>query len=90
MTDRATTETLTGLPLPIALWVAVGVAYAGVRWRDVDILEELDYAVELGILRPPAMAIDGVLVFPALPDAERLRQALMEKLERVAQTSGER
>jgi hypothetical protein len=29
------TEVLTALHLPIALWLAVGVAYAGPRWRDV-------------------------------------------------------
>ncbi len=29
------TETLTALHLPIALWLAVGVAYAGGRWRQV-------------------------------------------------------
>lgn len=30
------TETLTALHLPIVLWLAVGVAYAGDRWRQVD------------------------------------------------------
>ena len=30
------TETLTALHLPIVLWLAVGVAYAGSRWRQVD------------------------------------------------------
>lgn len=29
------TEALTALHLPIALWLVVGVAYAGPRWRDV-------------------------------------------------------
>ena len=29
------TETLTGLHLPIALWLVVGLAYAGDRWRHV-------------------------------------------------------
>jgi hypothetical protein len=30
------TEVLAALHLPIALWLAVGYAYAGVRWRDPD------------------------------------------------------
>lgn len=30
------TEVLTTLHLPMALWLAVGVAYAGERWRDVN------------------------------------------------------
>jgi hypothetical protein len=34
--DPGNTETLTGLHLPIALWVVMGVAYAGARWRDVE------------------------------------------------------
>jgi len=33
--DPGNTETLTVLHLPIALWVAVGVAYAGARWGEV-------------------------------------------------------
>ena len=30
------TEILAALHLPIALWLAVGFAYAGGRWRDPD------------------------------------------------------
>jgi hypothetical protein len=33
--DPGNTETLTGLHLPIALWLVVGIAYAGGRWREV-------------------------------------------------------
>lgn len=53
-----------------------------VTWRDVNILDELDYAVELGIFSPPAIAIDGELVFPALPTASRLREELVSRLEK--------
>ncbi|MFM0597254.1 thioredoxin family protein [Paraburkholderia dilworthii] len=45
-------------------------------WRDVDALEELDYAVELGVLTLPAIAIDGKLVFSSLPTPNQLREAL--------------
>jgi hypothetical protein len=34
--DPGNTETLTGLHLPIALWVVLGVAYAGARWGEVS------------------------------------------------------
>jgi len=34
--DPGNTEALTGLHLPIVLWLVVGVAYAGTRWRDVS------------------------------------------------------
>ncbi|MBX9812150.1 MAG: thioredoxin family protein [Burkholderiales bacterium] len=51
-----------------------------ISWRDVNILEEMDYAVELGILSAPAIAIDGELVFPALPSPNRLRAELIRRL----------
>ena len=53
-----------------------------VTWRDVNILDEVDYAVELGILSAPAIAIDGELVFPALPSPHRLRAELVKRLEK--------
>ena len=53
-----------------------------VTWRDVNILEKLDYAVELGVFSPPAIAIDGELVFPAFPSASRLREELVSRLEK--------
>lgn len=46
------------------------------EWRDVNVLEELDYAVELGVLSLPAMAIDGELVFASLPSEQQLETAL--------------
>ena len=52
-------------------------------WRDVNILDELDYAVELGVFSPPAIAIDGELVFPALPSPRRLRAELVRRLEKL-------
>ncbi|MGY2488202.1 glutaredoxin family protein [Cupriavidus sp. CP313] len=51
-----------------------------VVWRDVNILEEMDYAVELGVLVTPSIAIDGELLFPQLPSAAKLREALARRL----------
>ena len=51
-------------------------------WRDVNVLEEIDYAVQLGVLTPPSLAIDGKLVFPALPTPDRLRAELAKRLGR--------
>ncbi len=34
-----------------------------IEWREVNVLDELDYAVELGVLSMPAIAIYGELVF---------------------------
>jgi len=35
-TPAGTTEVLSALHLPIALWLVVGVSYASVRWKEVD------------------------------------------------------
>lgn len=52
-----------------------------VQWLELDVLKEIDYAVELGVISPPAMAIDGELVFPTLPPPERLRAELTKRLK---------
>lgn len=49
-------------------------------WREVNVLEEIDYAVELGILTLPALVIDQELVFTKLPSAAQLTQAINERI----------
>lgn len=51
-----------------------------VQWRDVNILEEMDYAVDLGVMVSPSIAIDGEVVFVSLPSARRLRAELEKRL----------
>ena len=51
-----------------------------IAWREVNILEELDYAVRLGVMSTPAIAVNGKLVFTALPSAAKLRLALEQAL----------
>lgn len=51
-----------------------------VSWREVNILEEMDYAVELGVMASPAIAIDGKLAFVSLPSASKLRSELAKRL----------
>ncbi len=53
-----------------------------VQWREVNILNELDYAVELGILTTPAIAINKVLVFSSLPSVNKLRTELTAQLNK--------
>ena len=55
-----------------------------VQWRDVNILEEMDYAVDLGVMVSPSIAIDGELVFASLPSVANLRA---EPEKRLAQES---
>ena len=51
-----------------------------ITWRDVNILEEMDYAVELGVMSSPAIVIDGKLTFSSLPSACKLRTELSKRL----------
>ena len=50
-----------------------------IQWREVNVLDDLDYAVSLGVLSTPAIAIDGELCFTSLPSARQLRQQLIER-----------
>lgn len=51
-----------------------------IAWREVNILQEMDYAVDLGVMSSPAIAIDGKLVFASLPSARKLRAELSGRL----------
>ena len=54
-------------------------AVEGLEWREINVLDELDYAVELGVLTLPAIAVDGELVFSSLPTPQQLREALIRR-----------
>ncbi len=56
-----------------------------IHWREVNILDEMDHAVELGVLSTPSIAIDGELVFTSLPSAKKLRLELENRLGSSAQ-----
>lgn len=51
-----------------------------IEWREVNVLDEFDYAVRLGVLSTPAIAVNGRLVFTTLPSAKKLRAALEEEI----------
>ncbi|VAW93047.1 hypothetical protein MNBD_GAMMA23-842 [hydrothermal vent metagenome] len=52
-----------------------------VQWREVNILDDLDYAVSLGVMTTPSIAIDGELIFSSLPSAKKLRAELEARLK---------
>lgn len=56
--------------------VAHAVLGDALTWRDLNVIEHLDYAVSLGVLTLPAVAINGRLVFSSLPTPEQLKSAL--------------
>ena len=49
------------------------------EWRELNVLDDLDYAVELGVMTPPSIVIDGELVFSSTPTVAQLRDALIER-----------
>jgi len=52
-----------------------------IEWREVNILDELDYSVSIGVMTTPSIAIDGDLIFSSLPTAKKLRAELDKRLE---------
>lgn len=51
-----------------------------VQYREIDVVEEIDYAVRLGVTTTPAIALNGKLIFPAMPSKTRLYQAIQLRL----------
>jgi hypothetical protein len=54
-------------------------AVKNLEWRELNVLDELDYAVELGVLTLPSIAVDEKLVFTSMPTVAQLRTALIER-----------
>ena len=49
---------------------------------EINVLENIDYAVSLGVLSTPAIAINGNLCFTGLPSAKKLRLYLEQFLDK--------
>jgi thioredoxin-like negative regulator of GroEL len=62
-----------------SLRTAAEQAVGTLEWREINVLDALDYAVELGVLTLPAIAVNGELVFSALPTPAQLREALIRR-----------
>jgi thioredoxin 1 len=52
-----------------------------VRYRAVNVVDEIDYAVALRVLGTPAVAIDGSLAFGKLPSPAKLRAEIEARLQ---------
>lgn len=64
--------------------VAEEVGGGRIEWREVNVLDEMDYAVRLGVLSTPAIAVNGELLFTSLPSERKLRQTLEQMLREEA------
>ncbi len=51
-----------------------------IQWREVNILDEMDHAIELGVMSTPSIAINHELIFSSLPSAKKLRAELEKQL----------
>ena len=54
-------------------------AVKDLEWRDLNVLDDLDYAVALGVITLPSIVVDGELVFTSMPTVNQLRDALIER-----------
>ena len=54
-------------------------AVKDLEWRNVNVLDNIDTAVELGVITLPAIVIDGEVVFTSLPTKAQLCKALTER-----------
>jgi protein-disulfide isomerase len=48
--------------------------------RKINVVDELDYAVKLGVRATPSIAINGALVFTAMPSEFELRKTIQLQL----------
>jgi len=60
--------------------VAFAMLGLNLDWRELDISRHVDYAVDLGVLSAPALAIDGELAFVSLPSPQALSRELLRRL----------
>jgi len=49
-------------------------------YRELDVLEHLDYAVSLGVLTTPTIVINGELAFTGMPPIKNLKDELNKRL----------
>lgn len=50
------------------------------QYREVNVIEELDYAVRLGVLTTPCVAIGGELAFVGPPSEKKLATAIRQRI----------
>jgi len=61
------------------LRIAAQEVVQNLEWRELNVLDDLDHAVEFGVMTLPSIVIDGELVFSSMPTASQLRNALIER-----------
>jgi hypothetical protein len=49
------------------------------EWHDVNVLDNVDRAVDRGVLTLPSIVIDGELAFTSMPTVAQLSKALIAR-----------
>jgi len=52
-----------------------------IEYKEVNVLKQLDYAVSLGVLTTPAIAVNGKLRFRSIPSEKKLLFEFQKLLE---------
>jgi len=53
-----------------------------IELKFIDVVENIDHAVAMGVLVTPALTVNGQLVFSPLPDRKTVLQALEAELNK--------
>lgn len=61
--------------------VAESAANGQLVWREVNVLDEIDYVVGLGVLTLPAVAINGKLAFKTLPSRAEMQKEISKYVQ---------
>jgi hypothetical protein len=56
---------------------------SSVEWHDLSVVENVDRAVELGVLTVPSIVIDDELVFTSMPTVTQMRRELTKRLKKM-------
>jgi len=61
------------------LRTAARAAVKDLEWREINVVDNVDHAVNLGVMTLPSIVIDGQLVFTSMPTTAQLRKVLIER-----------
>ena len=65
--------------LQTELHTAAQEAIKDLEWREINLLDSVEHAVELGVMTLPSIVIDGKVVFTSMPTVVQLRKALIAR-----------
>jgi hypothetical protein len=61
------------------LRAAARAAVTDLEWYDVNVLDNVERAVDRGVLTLPSIVIDGEVAFTSMPTVTQLRKALIAR-----------